>query len=340
MKKLQNISSLLFFLIGLVLLSFVIRRFGGWELWETFSQIGWKIIFILILPLSWYMAQALAWYVVMEETGQHVSYWSLLNIKLSGESINTLTPVSWMGGDPVRIMMLRKRMPGTLSTAATVLDRTMQSLAVVVFLLIGLSVAWLTIDLPQNWEYVFPGLTLLLIVMVAFFIYRQKKGIFKHLTKILDLIGLKRLNTTHLQEKTEALDKRIAQFYGEHPQRFLQALGLHVLGRLLGVLEIFYIAQFLGIPLGLSGALLLASLTVLVNMMFVFIPGSIGVMEGAYGAILHVLGQEAVAGVAIQLVRRLRTIFWIFVGLVLMLIYTKLNSGSPVSQVHQNESAS
>lgn len=322
-QTVKKITGPFFFLLGLLLLAYIINKFGAGELFQAFRNLGFNVGFVLVLPLFWYASHALAWYLILEETGNHVTFSKLLRIKLVGEAINTLTPVSFMGGDPVRIYLLQKKMPGTLSTASVVLDRTMQSLAVIVLLFVGLVAAWLTLSLPTNWKVLFPVITVLLAALMWFFIHRQRKGIFEFLSNVLSKLGIKRHQTERLQKNIEEIDGRISQFYHHNPRRFVIVLGFHFLGRLVGVLEIYIIAQLLNIPLAPVGALLLASLSILVNVIFVFIPGSMGVMEGAYGALCLFLNLDPISGVAIQLVRRLRAIFWIFIGLLFMLFYSK-----------------
>jgi len=228
-----------------------------------------------------------------------------------------------MGGDPVRLYFLQKKMPGSLSAASVVLDRTMQTLAVVLFLFVGLGAAWALLDLPPAWRFTFPLLTLLLAIGLWFLIHGQRKGIFDFISRILTKLGIRRHLTDSFQKNIEVLDERISRFYRHDHKRFIAVLGLHFLGRLLGVVEIFLIASLLSISLPLSGALFLASLSILVNMLFVFIPGSMGVMEGAYGALCALMGIPLISGVAIQLVRRVRTLFWISIGLVFMLLYSR-----------------
>ena len=96
---------------------------------------------------------------------------------------------------------------------------------------------------------------------------------------------------------------------------------LQYIGRALGILEIYLIVQLMGYNVSLEHCLYLASLTILINMVFVFIPGSMGVMEGGYGALFHLLKLNSAYGIAIQLVRRVRAYFWIGIGLLIILFY-------------------
>ena len=322
-KGVKKFAASFFFALGVLLLILLIRKFGWGELFSTFRNLGWNLAYVMTVPLFWYVSQTLGWYFVLEETGQHVRLGQLLKIKLGGEAVNTLTPVSFVGGDPVRILLLTKTMPGTLSTASVVLDRTMQSLAVIVLLAVGMLAAWLDLELPAVWKATFPATTLALFGLIWFFIHRQKKGIFEFLSNFLSKLGIKKHRGENFQRHIEAVDQRISAFYRHNPRRFAAVLFFHVAGRLAGVLEIYLVAWLMAIPLSLLGALYLATLTVLVNVIFVFIPGSMGVMEGAYGALLLLLNLNPIEGVAIQLIRRLRSLFWIFIGLFVMLTYHK-----------------
>lgn len=321
-SSLKKLARSLFFALGLLLVYSLIRKVGAEELWETLRKIGLNLTYILILPLFWYFFQAIAWHLTLEETGTHVSLFQLLKIKLIGEAVNTLTPAGFMGGDPIRISILHKTMPGTLSTASVILDRTVQTLSVVVLLVISLLAAFMVLSLPPAWKIIFPGITLALIGLLWFLIHFQRKGIFEPLVHLLRRLGIKHRFLDTAQEQIVNLDERISSFYRHSPKRFLSVLTCHLLGRLLGVVEIYLIAQFLLIPLPWLGALFMATLTVLINILFVFIPGSLGVLEGAYGALAALMGLAPVSGVAVQLVRRIRSFFWISLGVLLMLIYS------------------
>jgi len=320
-KKLPQLVSLLFFFLGLYLLFGLIHKFGYASLKITFQRLGYEVIFVLFFPLTWFWAHTRGWYKILEEIQEHVSFFTLLLIRLAGEAVNTLTPISWMGGDPVRVFMLKNRMPTTLSAASVVLDRTMQSLAILLLLFFSLLVATIQLQLPPAWNMLFPLLTLGMALLIMWVIHRQHRGIFLFLAKGLKRIGVKKPFSEALDEKIGEIDERISQFYRHDRKRFFTVLGYHFSARLMGVFEIYMISHFLAISLSLINSLYLATLTVLVNMVFVFVPGSLGVLEGAYGALFHLLNLEPVAGVALQLVRRLRTVFWIFVGLIVIVLY-------------------
>ena len=99
---------------------------------------------------------------------------------------------------------------------------------------------------------------------------------------------------------------------------FAKALGYHFIGRILGVVEISIIFTYLtGQPYPLL-SLMLATLTSALNFVFAFIPGALGILESFYAGFFYFYGQKPSLGVAMQLIRRLRALFWICVGVILL----------------------
>jgi hypothetical protein len=87
----------------------------------------------------------------------------------------------------------------------------------------------------------------------------------------------------------------------------------------LSVAEVFLALKFLGFDAYVSTAFIIESLTKVINVVFSFIPGTIGVYEGGNGIILEKLGYTVAVGVALALVRRGAILFSTSIGLVILL---------------------
>ena len=111
------------------------------------------------------------------------------------------------------------------------------------------------------------------------------------------------------------LDSHIVDFYNANHRGFLIALACHILGRLLGVVEIYVIGRLVSDDFTFLVALMLAALAPLVHATFAFIPGALGVLEGAYSGVLYLLNIDPAVGITIQITKRLRAGFWIILGL-------------------------
>jgi uncharacterized membrane protein YbhN (UPF0104 family) len=114
------------------------------------------------------------------------------------------------------------------------------------------------------------------------------------------------------------MDRNIAAFYRRDRRGFLSSLGLHALSWVFGVAEVFYLLSVLGQPLPLVSAFLFCSLSLIINTAFFFVPSGVGVFEGGHVFLFHLLGLGTGLGLAVGIIRRIRRLFWVAVGLLLL----------------------
>jgi uncharacterized membrane protein YbhN (UPF0104 family) len=82
------------------------------------------------------------------------------------------------------------------------------------------------------------------------------------------------------------------------------------------VLAIFYAAGF---PLSMREAIAIEALASVVKAMAFFIPGSLGVQDGGNVLLLALFGYPSSFGLTFSLVRRMRELLWISLGLLVLL---------------------
>ena len=111
------------------------------------------------------------------------------------------------------------------------------------------------------------------------------------------------------------LDAHIVEFYEANHRGFIIALFSHIVGRLLGIAEIYIIGTVVSSEFTFFAALVLAALAPMVNAVFAFVPGALGILEGANGGMLYLMHMDPATGITIQIAKRLRAIFWILLGL-------------------------
>jgi uncharacterized protein (TIRG00374 family) len=312
-----------FFFLGLALFVYLIYRLKPSVLWQYLQTVGFGFVWILLVSLLWYLAYAWAWDIFLKNLSRRVRFGEVFKIKVAGEAINSLTPLSWGGGDPARVLLLKEHLPVAEGTASVVVDRTLNNLALALFMLIGVLAAFLKFTLPPTLKIGLP-LALALIVGVSVFLYyRSREGLLEF---FLDLVKKLRIKK-HFSEKTVAhareVDRHISHFYKMNRKGFLLAFALHFFGRLCSVFEISLAAHYLSHPLSFLDSYLLASMAVLVNMVFVFVPGTLGVMEGAFAGVFALFHLDPAIGTSIQIVRRARTVVWIAVGFVFLSQYRR-----------------
>jgi len=118
----------------------------------------------------------------------------------------------------------------------------------------------------------------------------------------------------------ENLDRTLQSFYRSQWRRFALSVSFHLLGWLMGALETWLFLRVLQIPASLTIALVIETLGSAVRFATFFVPGSLGALEGANTAAFAALGLGAQAGLAFSLLRRLRQVVWIALGILVLLL--------------------
>jgi len=300
---------------GLVLLIWLIQHVGAHLILDYLKKLGWNFIPFLSVSFVTFILFTFSWGAFLQGHHYKIKFWRLFMLKATGEAVNTMNPLGFGGGDPVRILLMKKEIPVAESTASVVVDRTLNSIAMVLFMLIGIFIAFLKFKLPASLEWGFPLALLFMCGMTYYWYRRQHEGVFQFLVECLIKLKIKKHWAPETLTKLKEIDAYITEFYTHNKTGFYFAFCLQFICRLLGVLEIYLAAYYLGIPFSFIGAYLLASVTVVINLIFVFIPGSVGVMEGSYAGIFMLMGQDPAVGTSIGILRRIRVLLWSAVGL-------------------------
>src|SRR3989338_7591987 len=200
----RNTLKIGLFSLGVGLLFFFIHKLGWQDIIQYLGRVGWGIIPILSLSLGWYILNCLAWEQFLEDRKEKLSLFQLFRIKLSGEAINSATPVSFMAGDPLRIALMRPFLSTSEGAASVILDRTAHSLTAASLMGTGLLLALATLNLSAPLRL---GLLITMLVMstaLFFTVYHQHRGLLQGLLYLADRIKIGRFIPAALRDKNLA----------------------------------------------------------------------------------------------------------------------------------------
>src|SRR3989338_2840884 len=110
MSKKKNLYTwrLMAFLIGVIFFVVTVEKFGGFsEVFYHLKSVGWGYIFVILNSFLWMLGCTQAWRLYFSAC-YHVSYFALLKVKLCGEAVNFSTPLGFILGDSVRVLLLKK----------------------------------------------------------------------------------------------------------------------------------------------------------------------------------------------------------------------------------------
>lgn len=307
--------------LGLLLLGYLVGKLGFHEILRNLAVLKWSFPLVLLLACSWHISNSIAWSFAFPPGAFRPSLRSLLMVKLAGEAINQLTPLANLGGEPLKAYLLKAQSPTSRGLASVVINKTGQVITGLGFTALGLVLVVLRWDLPQAIPLsVQIGLGALagIAALLLWLIYRTQRHMFSSLVGALRRLGLRFDFIESRVTKAARIDANISHFYREHKARFGLVMGFHAIGWMLGACETYVILQALGEGIGFGVAFLITSLTVIINSLFFFMPSNIGVLEGGQVFLFVTLGLEPAMGLSLGIAKRMRKVFWIFVGWLLL----------------------
>ena len=297
---------------GLASVAYLVAQTGVEALLDPLRVLSWRLAVFLVLPYAVVgLLHTVAWRLVFVHAP--ASLRRLFLIRLAGEALNLGT--ASVGGEPVKIYLLRPGVPLSEASAVQVVDKTAITIGQVLFLAVGLAVALPQFELAPDFVRAMFILFGVQIVAVIGFVRVQCVGIGGWTLRLLDRFGLA---TGERARGLAGFDRALALAYRERRGAVVGCVLVHLLGWLAGSLEVYLVLRWLGIGAPLTMALAIDAFGTGIKFLAFAIPGAIGVLEGGYMVVFGAFGLGGGLGLSFTLVRRLRMVVWSLVGLVVL----------------------
>jgi len=318
------VLKLLLLVFGLLALAGLVWHIGLASILTTASQLGPLALGIIFLPMVLvYTLEALGWHLTLGGYARQVGFGRLFAIRMAGETVNVTTPAAYMGGEPLKAYLLKGYgVPIVEGIASVVTAKTAMTIAQVLFILLGIGLAFWIIGTSEHYLLATVFSVGLLAFGILLFVIVQRYGLAIGFLRLLELCRIRLKFLEKRRARLLELDQTIRQFYTIHRRTFYLALGTFFLAWFTETLEVYAILYYLGAKVDVLSSISIAALTVLIKGGTFFIPGSLGAQEGGYLLLLMSYGYTDLTGITFALVRRLREILWILVGL-LCLVFLK-----------------
>lgn len=314
-KNIIRISAL----VGILIFVFIVYRIGPTQIWDNIREISWRNFLVLMgLRSLYWILRTINWKVILDEYEPGNSLIHMFAARMCSHAVSQLTPSAQVGGEAARIFMV-KCSSKKISLASVIVDKTIELLTVIVFTIIGVSIALTRIPLPGKLKTLFVGFVVVASLLLLFIISKQKKGLFGWLRDLLLKMRLKFKFLEKHRKTIEETDEYISDFYRRHRKAFIRVFLLYSLLILLWTTEIHVTLQFIGAHhISFLDSFLI---TALGNLAFVvpFIPASLGVYEATYVALFALLGKGTGVGFTLVIIRRIIALLWAGIGLLGML---------------------
>ena len=318
------------FLFGLGLLLLVMYWFGYRAVLDTLSQVGWGFLPIIGLNVLRHFLRASTLYLAVPPEHRNFKYRSAVAARFGGEAISFLTFTGPFLGDATKALLLKKEISLTHGATAVLIDDVLYYLSVLLMILAGVGAFVLFFESSNTsmggalWATV---ITSILIVAIIALAIGFKVTPLSRITSILEKRGLAPNFLVKLSGSIHTVETNVFQFYHQRRADFFKLFAISSIVHVVSVCEVYLALKLLGLDSLWSTAFIIESLTKIINVVFSFVPGTIGVYEGGNSVILAAVGYTAAVGVALALVRRVAILFSLFVGLV-VLLWRTVDSGT------------
>jgi putative ABC transport system permease protein len=308
------------FLLGFGLLVFVIKKVGLQPLFDALIRIGFGFFFVLAISGARHILRTIAMSAAVPAEHRRFNFFQAFAARLGGEAISFLTFTGPLLGEATKVALLRRRVPLTYGVPALVVDNLIYNISVVFFILSGACVMLFTYHLPPLVSDTLIAIAVIatLGILAAGLAARRRIML---LTWVIDQTARLRLSPKVILKRRQHIyhiESKVYDFYKHHPGVFFGMVACNLLAHVSSVLEVYVTLRMLGFAPQVAQAYIIESLTKVINFVFAFVPGTIGVYEGGTEVVLQTLGFVAATGVALALVRKAGTIFWTSIGLLIL----------------------
>ncbi|MGH7232777.1 MAG: flippase-like domain-containing protein [Nitrospiraceae bacterium] len=321
---------LILLLLGLLTLIALVWHVGPARIVDAAVGLGPVALVVILLPsVLMYALETFGWRLTLGRYARTVWFGRLLAIRTAGEVVNMTTPTAYVGGEPLKAYLLKRHgVPLVDGLASVILAKTIMTVAQIVFVIVGIGFAFWTIqpgtvsnEIGRSRQVQVVAAMVsagLLLFGIVIFLTVQRRGLFTSLVSLLRRCGIRLHSLESREEKLRALDRTIIDFYSRARLAFLCSTGVFLLGWLAEALEVYAILYYVGPPADIPTSIAIGALAVLIKGGTFFIPGSIGAQEGGNLLLLMAFGYSDLAGITFAILRRLRELVWIAIGLACM----------------------
>lgn len=310
---------------GALLFVYLVLQTGIGNILRYLAMMGWGFGLVIALSALRNVTRAVSWYLAIDPQHRQVSFWTLMNVMLAGESIKYLTFTGPLLGEPAKAAMVRRDVPLLQGFSSVVVENLIYNLTVFLVMLGGLPALFWLVQASSHLRmaaYLFAGLLVLAILVVWLAI----RGRWFAVARTIESTGrlLTRLSpeaadspprlvrtVAHLRE----IEANIYDFYDHRRGAFFAIFSINMLAHFINVVEVCLILVLMQVPAGIAAGFVIEAATKGINGAFFFVPTRAGVYESGHAMVLNALGFPAGAGVALAIIRKLRALVWAAYGL-------------------------
>ncbi len=268
-----------FLVAGLALFAHLLWSLDVAEAGRQVVALGWGLAAVLAVYFMAFLIDTVTWQLALKPvSGTPGWLYRLWRARMAGEAFNDTLPMAGFGGEPVKALFAIRDygLPAHPVAASLILARTLNVLALLIFLTVGFVLLLRSPAMPESWKMLGgAGLGVLTLGVVLFVAVQQFQVttatgdwlIRRHLLRGLEA-GLR-----HVGE----VESRLAAFYRQNKGRAIAAMACSFVNWSLQAVEVFILLALLGHPVSLGDAWVIESAVQLARAGAFLVPAALGV---------------------------------------------------------------
>jgi uncharacterized protein (TIRG00374 family) len=315
----------LLLIAGVAVCAFLIWRSGPELIGSLLLQIGWIRLPMMIVPHALVIVfEAFGWWFAFPQSGCPLKPLKLARFVVVAKAIQLITPSISQAGELLKIQLLRLTgLMSEISVASVIASKTTITLAELLFLSLGFAAALTHVTIePALVTFATVGI-LMMCIAVAAIVAWQHMGIFRPFVWLSRRLGMLTAFCDRYEQFMSCTDALLRHYLNHRTRLYLSGVG-YFLAWFSGVLEAWVFLSILGLTNDFLSALLVQVWLVLVTRVTAFIPGNVGAHEVGIVMMFSFLGLGADSAMAFALLRRIRQIVWIALGLGLLAKFSRV----------------
>jgi putative membrane protein len=287
-------------LIGIAVVVGLVIWSGIDSIAHAIASVGWGILAVVLVRVTTVSVAGAGWQLLLPSY-EHPGLAACVLIRFVREAANALLPLMQVGGDLIgaRLLMFHG-VAGPLSAASIIVDILIQAFTQFLFACLGVAVL-VALGVGDGLaQTVASALVVAALLLAGFYLAQRRAG-----QRILQWImnGLAGDRQWRVLGTIDAVYGGLATIYADR-RRLVLSTFVHMIGWLIGVVEVLVVLTFMGNTVGLAEAIVIESLLHAVRGAAFAVPGALGAQEGGLVLLCALFGIPPEQAIALSLVKR------------------------------------
>lgn len=336
--KLDNkrIITFIFFGLGILALILLIREVTVTKLLNQLYSFGPAFGFLLIIEILSNAFSNFGWYYSFKPA-HRPPYSRLLFTGLASLSVSGALP-SGQAGEFFKANMLRGYTKNTEIVSSLLLYNYLHVLTTSLVVFVAALVAFISGMFEFKVALIALIVAFVVLLVTALLAIVLRAGLLEKVFVKLRQQPVKILRPSEqLIKSASEVDDRLKNFSNQYPGDLLKGGFWLIIGRLFSIMEVAVIMYKLDLDYSAAAILMVFATTSLANYMLMVLPAREGFLEGSTYMIFKMIGFNPANGFSLEIIRRLRKMFFQVTGLVIMLFIPQIKSEMIKPQGNEND---